>query len=102
MGLLAGRIRDESEVLVEVQHDETRQLGGCCDEQVGNSGSSVVSTIGQQLLDLDRAVLDGWREVLHGHGGQGRPSQTCAQFVAGPGAVPDLGIWTGLPSSEHG
>ena len=88
--LLAGHVRDDVEVPVVVENREASQLGGRRDQEIGHSRSPVVSAVGEQLLDLDGAVLDGWREVLDGYGGQWWSPQTRPQFISGTGAVPDL------------
>ncbi len=49
-----------------------------------------MSTVGEQLLDLDGAVLYGWRQILHRHGGPWWTPQTRPQLIPGTGAVPDL------------
>ncbi len=88
--LLAGHRGDEVEVPVVVENREAGQLGGRRDQQVGYRRRAVVSAIGEQLLDLDGAVLDGWRQVLNGHGGQWWSPQTRPQLISGTGAEPDL------------
>lgn len=70
---LAEHIGDDVEVRVDVEHSEARQLGGRSDEQVGHGRGPVMSAVGKQPLDLDRAVLDGWSQVLDGHGRQRPP-----------------------------
>ncbi len=84
--LLAGHRRDEVEVLVVVEDREASQLGGRCDQQVRHRRRAVVSAVGQQLLDLDGAVLDGWRQVFDGNGGQWWSPQTRPQLISGAGA----------------
>jgi hypothetical protein len=61
-----------------------------------------VSTVGEQLLDLDGAVLDGWRQVLHRLGGQWWPPQTSPQLISGTGAVPDLQPCDGADTHRTG
>jgi len=70
---LARELRDELEVLVQVEDGELGQLSSGCDQQVWDRSCSMMATLCQCQLYLDGAVFDGRREVLHRHACQGWP-----------------------------
>ena len=60
---LAGDLGDELEVLVEVEDGEVAELGGGCDEQVGNGGGSVLPAIGEARREAASADLSMSQQV---------------------------------------
>jgi len=41
-----------------VEDDESGELGGRCDDQVGDRGCTALAAVGEEQLDLDGTVLD--------------------------------------------
>jgi hypothetical protein len=64
---LSGDLSDDLEVLVKVQDREPGKLRRRRDDEVGQGRSAMLASVSEQGEDLDRPVLDGWREVLDRH-----------------------------------
>lgn len=65
---LAGYVRDEFEVLVHMQHDQSGEFCGRGDDEVGDRWCAVLASASKGELHLDGAVLDGGRQVFDRHG----------------------------------
>jgi hypothetical protein len=63
---LTGELRDELEVLVEMEHSEVRKFGDRCDQEVSNRRRSVLTTLCEHRLQFERPVFDPGRDVLDG------------------------------------
>ncbi|BBY07123.1 hypothetical protein MNVI_24410 [Mycobacterium noviomagense] len=59
-------------VLVQSQNCQTRYFGEGGDEKIRDRWSTMLTTIGQQQLHLNRAIFYCWGEVLHWHQGKWR------------------------------
>ena len=49
---MSGHVCDEVVVLVDVQNGELGKLGGSCDEEVGDGGRTVLTSVGERGSDL--------------------------------------------------
>lgn len=61
-----------------MKNNEARQLGGRRNQQIGHGRGPVMSTVGEQLLDLDRTILDGgvrYSQGIDANGGRRRPAR---------------------------
>lgn len=67
---LAGDIRDDLEILVEVQHGQSGEFGRGGDDQIRDRRSPVLASIGEKRQHLHRSVLDSGCLILDRHGGQ--------------------------------
>jgi hypothetical protein len=85
---LTGEFGDEFEVGVVVKHDEVSRLGNCGNERIDERERSVLTSLGEQLLELDGAKViaigDGNR-FERGQAADDRPV-----VVNAPSAEPEL------------
>lgn len=68
---LSGDVGDQLECAIEVEYHEFGQFGGSSDQEVRHGGGSVVSTVGEQSLNLFGSGLGPRGQVLHRHEGDG-------------------------------
>jgi hypothetical protein len=65
---MTGCVRDEVEVAVVVQHDQTVGFGCSCEDQVGYGCGSVRAEFDHLTLDIERTVDDLLVDTDSGHG----------------------------------
>jgi hypothetical protein len=87
---LTGESGDEVVVLVDVKDYELGQLGCSRDEQVVDRWCTVLTSIGERSLNLNRTVFDRRGEVLHGHRAQRWHRQCTPKVVSGASRVADF------------
>ena len=64
---LAGKVRYQFEVFVQMQDRSPSEFGRRSNEEIGNRGCTVQAAVGEELLDLDGTILNGWGQVLNRH-----------------------------------
>lgn len=87
---LSGYRGDGVEVFVDVQDDQSRQLGGGRDDEIGDRRPSVLASIGQQQLDLQCAVFNFRGQVLNWHCSQRGFAELTSSDVTGLSRIPDF------------
>jgi len=87
---LAGQVRYQFEVFVQMQDCSPSELGRRGNEEIGNRGCTVLAAVSEESLHLDGTILNDWGQVLNRHRSQWRRSEAADEVRCRAGRVADL------------